>query len=66
MSAWDFFVNAISYTLETTRVESSVLLILVLMGGIIKCFYPWERKWKSEKTKDEDGNEVTIHSQLRK
>lgn len=66
MNTWDFFVNVISYALETTRTESSVLLILVLMGGIIKCFYPWERKWKSEKTKDEDGNEVTIYSQLRK
>lgn len=66
MNTWNFFVNVISYALETTRVESSILLILILMGGIIKCFYPWERKWKSEKTKDKDGNEVTIHSQLRK
>lgn len=66
MNAWSFCVDVISYALETTRTESSVLLILVLMGGIIKCFYPWERKWKTEKTKDKDGNEVTIHSQLRK
>lgn len=65
MSVWDFFVNAISYALEITRVESSMLLILILMGGIIKCFYPWKREWKSEKTKDKDGNEVTIYSKLR-
>ncbi len=65
MSVWDFFVNAISYALEHTRVESSMLLILILMGGIIKCFYPWKREWKSEKTKDKDGNEVTIYSKLR-
>lgn len=65
MSAWDFFVNAISYALETTRVESSILLILILMGGITRCLYPWKREWKSEKTKDENGNEVTIHSRLK-
>lgn len=64
MSTWDFFVNVISYALETTQTESSILLILILMGGIIKCFYPWKREWKSEKTKDENGNEVIIHSRL--
>ncbi len=65
MNAWNFFVDAISYALEITRAESSCLLILALMGGIIECFYPWKREWKSEKTKDENGNEVTIHSRLK-
>lgn len=66
MNTWRICIDVISYVLEITRAESTCLLILVLMGGIIKCFYPWERKWKTEKTKDKDGNEVTIYSQLRK
>ncbi len=66
MSVWNFFINLISYALDITRTESSILLILILLAETIKCFYPWEREWKSEKTKDKDGNEVTISFRLRK
>lgn len=64
MTVWNFFVNLISYALEITRTESSILVVFILMGGIIKGLYPWKKEWKSEKTKDKDGNEVTIYSHL--
>lgn len=37
----------------------SMLLLFVVRG-----MYPWKPEWKSKKTKDKDGNEVTTHYHL--
>lgn len=42
-----------------------LILVLLLLLGIVKCLYPWQPKWKSKKTKDKEGNEVTVYYELK-
>ncbi len=42
-----------------------LILALLLLLGIVKCLYLWQPKWKSKKTKDESGNEVTVYYQIK-
>lgn len=65
MLVWDFFVNLISYALDISQVEAGILLSLALIAGIIGCFYRWQPKGMSKKTKDKAGNEVTVYYELK-
>lgn len=42
-----------------------LILVLLLLLGIVKCLYPWQPKWKSKKTKDNLGNQVTMYYQIK-
>lgn len=57
-------INYFMYLLDVDPFWYYLLIVILLLSGIVKCLYPWQRKWKSIKTKDENGNEVTIHSRL--
>ena len=37
---------------------------LFILLFIVKCMYPWKPVWKSKKTKDEYGNEITKYYHL--
>lgn len=37
---------------------------LLVVKGIVRSLYPWQPKSKSKKTKDKDGNEITIYYRL--
>lgn len=41
-----------------------IILALLVLLGVVKCMYPWKPEWKSKKTKDKDGNEVTTYYHL--
>lgn len=41
-----------------------LLIGLLILLAIVKCMYPWTPKWKSKKTKDKDGNEITTYYHL--
>lgn len=49
------------YLLGVDEFWGHFIILLLILLGIIKCLYPWQPKWKSKKTKDKDGNEVTIY-----
>ncbi len=55
-----------SYLLGVNPFWTFLILILLLLLSIVKCIYPWEPRWKSKKTKDKNGNKVTIYSKIRK
>ncbi len=40
------------------------LIGLIILLIIVKCLFPWKPVWKSKKTKDKDGNEITIYYHL--
>lgn len=40
------------------------LIVLLFLLGVVKCLFPWKPEWKSKKTKDKDGNEVTTYYHL--
>lgn len=42
----------------------SLDVALLLLLGVVKCLYPWKPEWKSERTKDKDGNEITKYYHL--
>ncbi|MCI8700099.1 MAG: hypothetical protein HFJ47_01995 [Clostridia bacterium] len=58
-------ITQISYLLEVDTFWIFLILVLLLLLGIVKCLFPWQPKWKSQKTKDKTGNEVTIHYQIK-
>lgn len=43
-----------------------LLVILLLLLGIVRAFYWRKPEWEAKKTKDKDGNEITIYSRIRK
>lgn len=53
-----------SYLLGVDSFWVVLILALMLLLGIVKCLYPWQPKWKSKKTKDKNGNEVTTYSKI--
>ena len=55
-----------AYLLEVNPFWIILILILLLLLGIINCLYPWQPKWKAKKTKDKDGNEITIYYHIEK
>lgn len=60
-------VNFILYLFEDLEpFWAYVLVSLLILEGIIKAVYLRQPEWESKKTKDKDGNEVIIHSRIRK
>ncbi len=60
-------VNLLLYLFNDLEPFWAYLLVsLLLLLGIIKAFYTRQPEWESKKTKDNNGNEVTIHSRIRK
>ena len=60
-------INLILYLFNDLEPFWAYLLVgLLLLLGIIKAFYTRQPEWESKKTKDKDGNEVIIHSRIRK
>ena len=55
-----------AYLLEVDPFWIFLILGLLLLLGVTKCLFPWEPEWKAKKTKDEDGNEITIYYRLKK
>lgn len=53
-----------SYLLGVDLFWVFLIVVLLLLLGIVKCLYPWQPKWKSKKTKDKYGNEITIYYQI--
>lgn len=41
-----------------------LIIGLLLLLGITKCLYPWQPKWKSVTTEDEDDKKVTTYYHL--
>ncbi len=41
-----------------------IILGLLFLLFVVKCMFPWKPEFKSKKTKDKDGNDVTIHYHL--
>ncbi len=60
-------VNLLLYLFNDLEPFWAYLLVgLLLLLGIIKAFYTRQPEWESKKAKDDNGNEVTIHSRIRK
>lgn len=59
-------VTEIAYLLGVDTFWIFLVLALLLLLGIIECLFPWQPKLKSKKTKDNNGNEVTIYYQIKK
>lgn len=60
-------VNLILYVFNDLEPLWAYLLVsLLLLLGIVRAFYTRRPEWESKKTKDDNGNEVTIHSRIRK
>ncbi len=60
-------INLILYLFNDLEPFWAYLLVsLLLLLGIIKAFYTRQPEWETRKTKDKDGNEVTIYSRIRK
>lgn len=57
-------IREISTLLEVDSFWIWLILALLLLLGVVKCMYPWKPEWKSKKTKDKDGNEVTTYYHL--
>jgi hypothetical protein len=53
-----------SYLLGVDPFWMFLLIGLILLLEIVKCLYPWQPKWKSKTTKDENGNEVTTYYRI--
>lgn len=64
LEVWIILFNAFADALGMSQFELGFLLILLLLCGIIRGLYIWQPKWKSKKTKDEDGNEEIKHYYL--
>lgn len=57
-------IREISYLLGVDPLWVWLIIGLLILLGIVKCMYPWKPRWKSKKTKDKDGNEVTTYYRL--
>ncbi len=57
-------INYFMYLLEVDPFWFYLLIVLLLLTGFVKCLYPWQLKWKSTKTKDKNGDEITTHYHL--
>ena len=57
-------IMEISYLLEVEPFWIYLVIGLVVLVIIAKCMYPWRPEWKSKKTKDKDGNEITTYYHL--
>lgn len=53
-----------SYLLGVDPFWVVLILALMLLLGIVKCLYPWQPKWKSKKTTDKNGNEITTYYKI--
>lgn len=58
-------ITKVAYLLGVDLFWIFIVLGLLLILGIVKCLYPWQPKWKSKKTKDENGNEITIYYKIK-
>lgn len=54
----------LSYLLGVDSFWIFLILGLLLLLGIVKSLFPWQPKWKSKKTKDKFGNEITIYYKI--
>ena len=59
-------IREISYLLGVDPFWIWLLIGLIFLLMVVKCMYPWKPEWKSKKTKDKDGNDITIHDRLDK
>ncbi len=57
-------IEGISNLLDVDPFWIWLLIGLVILLIIVKCLFPWRPVWKSKKTKDKDGNEVTTYYHL--
>lgn len=54
-------IRDISALLDVDPFWIWLLLGLIILQVVVKCLFPWEPRWKSKKTKDKDGNEITTY-----
>jgi len=59
-------IREISHLLGVNPLWIWLTIGLTLLLLVVKCMYPWKPEWKSKKTKDKDGKEVTIYYHLDK
>lgn len=59
-------IREISHLLGVNPLWIWLTIGLTLLLLVVKCMYPWKPEWKSQKTKDKDGKEVTIYYHLDK
>lgn len=57
-------IREISLLLGVEPYWICLIIGLLILLVIVKCMYPWKSVAKSKKTKDKDGNEITIHYHL--
>lgn len=57
-------IREISYMIGVEPFWIWVIIGTIALLFIVGFIYPWTPKWKSKKTKDKDGNEVTIYYHL--
>ena len=57
-------IREISQLLDVDPFWIWLVIGLLILLFVVKCIYPWKPVWKSKKTKDKDGNEVTTYYYL--
>lgn len=57
-------IREISHLLDVDPFWIWLIIVLGILYFIVQCMCPWKKKWKSKKTKDKDGNDVTIYYHL--
>ena len=57
-------IREISLLLGVEPYWICLIIGLLILLAVVKCMYPWKPVAKSKKTKDKDGNEITIHYHL--
>lgn len=58
-------IKEFMYLLGADSFWGYLIISLLILLEITKCLYPWQPKWKSEKTKDKEGKEVTTYYRLK-
>lgn len=57
-------IKYFSYLLGIDSSWLSIITVLLVILGVVKCIYPWQPKWKAEETTKEDGSKVTKYYYL--
>lgn len=57
-------IEYFSYLLGISPLWMLLIIVLLVILGVVKSLYPWQPKWKSEETKDKNGNKITKYYYL--
>ncbi len=57
-------IQYFAYLLDVEPQWVVLIIVLLLALGVVKSLYPWQPKWKSKQTKDENGDIITRYYHL--